>query len=353
MGVKDAALAAMTHDALVPLWRPFVNDLVVALMLHRFNDPEHGGCGHSIAELRSNLAFLRRHRFHLASLDEMVAPDDPERPVTAPTVVFTIDDGYADFATVAAPVFAEFDCPATVFVVTGAIDQTTWMWWDRVELAVEGTKRMSVELRVAGAPMRWSLESPLQRRAAINSICEALKIVPDGEKERLLSELERDLDADLPAMPPPRYAAMSWSDVRRCAGNGITFAPHTVTHPMLPQVDDAKAEWEITESWQRLREECDATVPVFCYPNGAYTHRDVSILSRTGLVAAVTTQPRYASRRAFHTSDDETRFGVPRFSYVDKREWFVQVVTGVERLKMALRGETWGAVGAGAARRPQ
>ena len=36
-------------------------------------------------------------------------------------VAFTVDDGYFDFAEVAAPIFSHYDCPVTVFLVTGSI----------------------------------------------------------------------------------------------------------------------------------------------------------------------------------------------------------------------------------------
>src|SRR5262245_19621704 len=64
MSVKSAALAAITQDAFVPLWRSLVSDSVVALMLHRFADREAGIYGDSPDALRANLEFLRRHRFH-------------------------------------------------------------------------------------------------------------------------------------------------------------------------------------------------------------------------------------------------------------------------------------------------
>ena len=48
-------------------------------------------------------------------------------------VAFTIDDGYVEQATVAAPVFAEFDCPVTTFVTSGFLDRALWFWWDQIE----------------------------------------------------------------------------------------------------------------------------------------------------------------------------------------------------------------------------
>jgi peptidoglycan/xylan/chitin deacetylase (PgdA/CDA1 family) len=87
--------------------------------MHRFADAGLGVRGASIAGLRDNLAFLRRHRIRVASLAELLSPEMADQRPRGPSVVFTVDDGYTDFARVAAPVFAEFDCPVTVFLVHG------------------------------------------------------------------------------------------------------------------------------------------------------------------------------------------------------------------------------------------
>lgn len=333
MGIKSIVRRIVTNDSLVPLWRPLARNLVAANILHRFADPELGVRGHSLAALRSSLAFLRRHRIHIATLGEVLTAK-----VARQSVIFTVDDGYADFARVAAPVFAEFDCPVTVFLVTGAVDGACWYWWDRIEFTMQTTKRTRVELDLFGRTVTWQWQTPEERAIATSSMADALKVMPNEQKELTLVTLAERLEVDVPVKPTPRYSAMSWSDVRRCAEQGVTFGPHTVTHPILPAVADRDAKWEILESWRRLRSECTATVPVFAYPSGVYSVREVSILAESGFTAAMTTQPRYTSSAAFRADDLKTRFTVPRFSYTSDRAQFVQVVTGVERLKLAVRG---------------
>jgi peptidoglycan/xylan/chitin deacetylase (PgdA/CDA1 family) len=251
--------------------------------------------------------------------------------------VFTVDDGYADFARVIVPVFAEFDCPVTVFLVTGAVDGTCWFWWDRVEFAVESTKCKGIGLDLPGRTVNWPCETPRERAATVALITESLKVMPNEQKELSLTMLAERLEVEIPAKPTPRYSAMSWRDVRRCATMGVTFGPHTVTHPILPTVTDTDAKWEVLESWRRLRAECDAVVPVFAYPSGVFSVREVSILAGSDLTAAFTTKPRYASRAALHAPDPRTRFTVPRFAYAGDRAAFVQVVVGAERLKLIAR----------------
>src|SRR4051812_41525240 len=83
-------------------------------MLHRFAVPDLGLPGHDPEALRRNLAYLRKARYNLISLEEMFRRLHLGEPVKR-AVAFTIDDGYFDHAEIAAPIFAEFDCPVTFF----------------------------------------------------------------------------------------------------------------------------------------------------------------------------------------------------------------------------------------------
>jgi peptidoglycan/xylan/chitin deacetylase (PgdA/CDA1 family) len=343
MSVKAATIAVITQDAFLPLWRSVVSDRIAVFMLHRFADDERRVPGESPDALRANLEFLRRHRYHLASLKDLVAESGTDRPddgraAKGPTVVFTVDDGYADFARIAAPIFAEFDCPVTVFTVTDAIEGKLWFWWDRVEFVLTSSRRETVDLELSTGRLQRprSVAGSVQRTTF--EICEALKRVANAEKEQALVTLAASMGVEVPSTPPPRYAAMTWSDVQRCAQRGVTFGPHTVRHPMLTRVDEATATAEILDSWTRLRERCDAVVPVFCYPNGSFGQQHIDMLARSPLRAALSTDPGYATRASFTSPDPATRFAIPRFVYSGERERFVQVVAGVERVKLGVRG---------------
>ena len=72
--------------------------------------------------LRRQLDWLRRRRYPVLSLDELVQAREENRLPEPRSVVLTFDDGYADTGTRAAPLLRERGFPATVFVVTGAVD---------------------------------------------------------------------------------------------------------------------------------------------------------------------------------------------------------------------------------------
>src|SRR5690242_15771182 len=154
--LKRSALSVLVVPGATQVFRPFMRDRATVFMLHRFDGAANGN-GHSILALRQTLEWLRRHRFPLISLADLVESlergDTPSR-----AVVFTIDDGYVEQATVAGPVFAEFDCPVTTFLTTGFIDGLLWLWWDRVDCLFLRTKRVDVSIDVGGRPFayRWT-----------------------------------------------------------------------------------------------------------------------------------------------------------------------------------------------------
>ena len=195
------------------------------------------------------------------------------------------------------------------------------MWWDRVSVALNALRRDAEAL-----PM-------------INS----MKLIPESEKLQQIDRLVQASGLELPVSPPSKFAAMSWNDVRRLARNGVTFGPHTVTHPILSRAGAEQSELEIAQSWQRVRAEAgDGAVPIFCYPNGEpadFGAREENAVTHVGMRAAVSTSIGYTSRRDFSADRPSARMRLPRFGYSETASSFMQIASGIEHGKMALRGE--------------
>jgi len=338
--VKRDILRLLTREPIVPLFRPFQRGVATIFMLHRFADSAYGNDGHSVAVLRTHLGYLRRHRYRIIGLPQLLDELDERRLPTAPAVVFTVDDGYGDFARVAAPAFAEFDCPVTVFVTTAFIDGGFWMWYDKISWALLESKRTSVTVDVLGTAHAYPLGSVAARLWAASDLIERLKRVPEPVAQCAVNELLRLSDLELPAEIPNRFLPMTWDDVSRCAGQGVTFGPHTVTHPILSQVDDRRAIAELTDSWERLKDSTTAAIPVFCYPNGDYasfTERERRALTSMGMRAAVLSDERFTTSRLARPNGAPSTIELPRFPYPDDTTQFRQIVGGMERLKQTVR----------------
>ena len=338
-GFKQFVASALSSAPVTALAQPLAHGVASIFMMHRFRDPERGNAGHDRETLRACLAYLRRNRYDLVGLAELVARLKAADGRLSKTVAFTIDDGYADYATVGAPAFEEFDCPATVFIVSGVTDERGWYWWDRLRVALEVAQRRALTLDVGGSALSLEWTDAQSAARAARAIVDRMKHVPDAERRRILDAIPGLVDADVPSAPPARYASMSWDEIRRCGKGVTTFGAHTMSHPILARTDDATARSEIETSWRRLQKETSAAIPVFCYPNGGpsdISARETQILRDVGIAAAVTSQPGYATPRGF-SANQESPYLVPRFSYGETTTDLVQVVSGIERAKRALR----------------
>lgn len=314
MSALRGVLGLLMAPGIERLWRPWTRGAVPILMLHRFTDAREGGPGMPVDTLRRQLSELRRRRIRVMPLTRALDELRAGAPLKN-AMVLTVDDGYADFHDLALPVFSEFDCAVTVFLVSGFLDHRTRLWWDTVRMALAQTGR------------------EVEASARI----EALKQVSDDERLRAVADLCREsgIDPDEPATG--RLAPMSWDMVRAAAGRGATFGPHTVSHPILSKTSDQRAEFEIAESWRRVRQETEAAIPVFCYPNGRAEdqgEREFAVLRRLGLEAGVTTVPGFASSDIVRS---EGVFAVPRFAHPFDLPHLLQLAGGLERLKLSLR----------------
>ena len=335
--LRHLMLRVVAADLLAPALRPLGRGLLAIFTLHRFTDPEYGVVGHDAAALRDHLAYLRRHRYRLLSMTEVLKLiEEGDSDSKTPAVAFTVDDGHAGFARIAAPIFAEYDCPVTLFVPTGFLDGRLWLWWDRTAYLFNHTPRCSLvlELGSEGHSYRWS--TPWERDLVRRDVADRLEGVDAPQRDAAIAVLAEQLDVELPATPPPASAPISWDDVRQTAKLGVTFGPHSVTHPILPLTTDEVCTWEIEESYRRLRQETDACVPVFCYPAGKAGRRELEAAQRAGLRAAVTTVPAYATPHGGREWGPLRRFALPRFPYPKDRAHVVSVAAGLARLKMKM-----------------
>lgn len=340
MGALGRVLRFVVETSAVPRLLSHRDEGVV-LMLHRFSDPTLGGhAGHDVAAIRQMLGYLRRRRFELVPLATLFDRAERGEPLHG-AIAFTIDDGYLDHATIGAPAFAEFDCPVTTFVTTGFLDGTLWFWWDKIEFIFNSTRcqQISVQMGDSARPLMHEWHTSAQRDAARDAFTWACKFLSDEEKHAAIARLAEAANVEISASAPRAYAAMSWTDARRCEQTGMTFGPHTVTHPILSRVTDAQSRFEIQESWQRLSSEVTRPDPIFCYPNGEpgrdFGDREATTIGLIGLRGAVVGSRGYAIGDRLRDARD--RFFVPRFPVTGIQGDLIQCVTGLERLKERIR----------------
>lgn len=334
---KRFARRLLCSAPLQRVWQLPGGTLISVFTLHRFAVPDLGVPGHDPAEVADTLAQLRRHRIPILKLQEVVDAVHVGRSLPRRAAVFTVDDGYFDFAEFGAPIFASFDCPVTVFLVTGFLDGTCWLWWDKIRyIMTNGSPRVAACLSSSGGRVTGA-EDRIAWSAGVSA---AMTRIPHAEIAGLTSFLAEQGEVVLPERPPEASRPMTWDAVRALQGGLVAFGPHTITHPILPNTETSVAAHEIHGSWNRLREMLTDPLPVFSYPNGDHGPREVGLVRAAGLVDAVSTVPTYLKADK-GPQDPEVAFRIPRFPYPDQTEGLVLTVSGFRRIQLAVDPRAW------------
>jgi peptidoglycan/xylan/chitin deacetylase (PgdA/CDA1 family) len=324
------------------LWTPLLGNRIPVFALHRFAAPELGIGGHDPRVLRAMLERLRRDRYALLGLGDALRYLLTDTAPPARSVVFTIDDGYTDLSLVAAELFLEYDCPVTVFVTTGFVDGQLWPWWDQIEFVCLHARVPAFQDVPGGPRLRLPLGGAAERQHASRTLSAYAKRLREEEKRGFIEHLALEAKVKLPTHAPAAYRAMSWSDARTLERRGFSFAPHSVSHPILSRLDEAQARAEIRDSWRSLVAELSRPVPVFAYPNGGsddHGPREYRLLAELGLSAAVTMSKGYACGTAL-TRTPHARFQIPRFGFPTDADRVCLIASGFERIASLVRRRT-------------
>ncbi len=229
------------------------------LMYHRFSaEPQPGHV--SAACLDEQARYIARHH-HPMQLGTLIAHLREGRPVPPHTLVFTVDDGYADFHDVAWPILKKHGIPATLFVTTGFVNQELWLWPDQVAWLLEQAPVIPAELRLGDTTIKTSGNT-------WQSLIDHLLTLPDQDKHAMIRQLADQLQTTLPGKAPAAYASCTWDQLRHMQDEGLEIGGHTHTHPTLPKVEHGDLPGEIHFCQQRLQEELGERPRPFCYPNG-------------------------------------------------------------------------------------
>lgn len=309
---------------------------IPVFMFHRFNSPADGVSGHDPILLERCLQYLVKHGYNFVSVEQIISSIKNKQSLPKRPIAFTMDDGFLDQATVAAPLFIKYQCPVTIFLISGMLDHELWPWDDRISYLVKNTEQPSISLSLAGQEKSFDTNNSQQQRAVIQEIQNWAKTLDANLVESYLNALSTATGVTLPAEAPANYRAMSWEQARKLEKQGVLFSPHTRSHRILSKLDDISSKFEITHSWKRLTEELDSPSPVFCYPTGRaddFSDREFDYIRHLGLIGAVSTEATFANPENLQAN---YLFELPRFGFPDSFTDFLQYCSWIERAKTQL-----------------
>jgi len=241
-------------------------------------DPELVSC--SLQEFSWQMRWVARH-MHPVPLDALLQALNGRGRLPDRAVSVTFDDGHHDNFTHAFPVLRETGVPATIFLSTGYMDSRRTFWFDLVAHQLQVTDRPVVAIRTLG--LEFALAGRESRRRAVTETLAAMKLVPEAIRLAALDELH---SASGVGDGAEGSGALSWRQIAEMRASGlVTFGSHTVTHPILSQLDESQIRAELLQSRSALLERALGDTDILAYPVGgreAYDERVVRIARECG-----------------------------------------------------------------------
>lgn len=201
--------------------------------------------------------------------------------VPARTIVVTFDDGYADLATEVAPRLERAGVPATMYVVSRAVDRDREFWWDslaRALLSPDG-RTGTLSLRVGDTTSVWDV-GETHRPTVHREVWARLRSRPPEERDRLAEEVLAWAGLTLGARPS--HSMLSTEQLQSLASHDLVeVGAHTANHVWLAGLPPAAQQREIEQGRTELEAILSEPIRSFAYPHGQWADVGESALSAT------------------------------------------------------------------------
>lgn len=103
----------------------------------------------STGMFNAQMQYLKDKGYQTVLMQDLINFFDQGTPIAKKSILLTFDDGYSDFAANIYPTLSSFGFKATVFLITGLVNNPGYLSWDQVgQIASEG--------RVSFANHTWS-----------------------------------------------------------------------------------------------------------------------------------------------------------------------------------------------------
>lgn len=243
------------------LMRMLKRNQPVILMYHRIIDntfinaltPE---------EFEKQIIYIQEH-FKVVPLEELIA-DINSGNIKPNSLALTFDDGHYDFYTNAWPILKKYKLPASLYITTGFVDGTTWLWPDLLKYILLNSQEPELQTAALG-PISTDKNNHHQSWHKLGDYCLTLTV---ENRNAFLQTLANAAGVTITSNPQSPFNAVTWAQLQEMQKDGLTLGSHTVTHPILSTLALEDLHTELAGSARAIEQHLGTPPSGICYPNG-------------------------------------------------------------------------------------
>jgi len=233
----------------------------IILMYHRIYNDEFVS-GLEPLQFEKQIAYIKKN-FNVLPIKELIE-DLNNNKIKPYSLALTFDDGHFDFYTSAWPILKKYNLPASLYITTGFVDGTTWLWPDLIKYILLNSKVES--LTVAGLGTIPIAKS--SHHTSWHKLGDHCLTLPAEERNRLILQLATDSQVSILNTPQAPFNSVTWLQLKEMSQEGLIVGSHTVTHPILSSLSIQSLRNELMESAQTIERNLGILPVGICYPNG-------------------------------------------------------------------------------------
>lgn len=225
------------------------------------------------------------------SMTEIVNAHMGELELPRRAFAITFDDGFENNYILAAPVLADFNVPATIYVTTDFIESNSFSWIDRIENAFERVDKFELQLI---SDMR-QCSNDVEKIHLLNEIRRLVKNDPKIDPYAFADDILMQLGIKNLEPDPELDQKMNWHQVRKLSETNIfTIGGHSHTHRILSYLSLSDLKYEVDKSLCLLHENLSKPIHHYSYPEGmadCYSPQVIEVLQENDIFCCPSAEP--------------------------------------------------------------
>lgn len=318
-GLKENIIQVIEATGGLALLRFLTRNRPRILMYHRVID-EPFVAGLSPQRFAQQMDYVAQ-KFRVIPVNQLIE-ELVRNDVKPYTLALTFDDGHADFYNDTWPIIKKHQLPASLYVTTGFIDQSLWLWPDLLRYILLKADAQQIPLDKLGI-FSTTRDQVINTWSQLGDHCLTLD---EAARKNFIRNLAQRLNVNIPTVPEAPFTSLSWPQLREMHQQGLDIGSHTVSHPILSKLTPAAIESELRDSKERITEEIGQQPLGICYPNGLLKDINDDVLR-----IARELNYRYGLLACNATLDAEELFSLGRLAATQNLTRFKWLLGGIEK----------------------